>query len=108
MVSVLKVHWQKESNTDRVADTQNLLDIMESEVRPLVHNAQQCLQTAKRGPPKKLPTSKEIERLKKHLDAVLSTTSQNNENERDLMEAVLAYLILFNKRRSGEASKITI
>ena len=69
------------------------------------------LETRKWNNPQLLPLTEDLQKLRKHLKVVINVatnvlaTDNGNVNEwRNLATAVLASIVLFNRRRSGEPS----
>jgi hypothetical protein len=64
--------------------------------------------------PEELPDTNDLVKLKDHLDSVISqlvqkiTRRYSYSTYRNLLEYTLAALILFNKRRGGEAAKLLL
>ncbi|CAH1108062.1 unnamed protein product [Psylliodes chrysocephalus] len=101
-------------NTDK--DMTNFLNIMDIEwsnrissnaVRTLVDKKMNCVQM--------LPITEDIIKLNRHLDALIEIYKFNIQNDVDLKQswsklaaAILCRIILFNKRRSEEASRMTL
>ena len=106
LISVLKVMQQKACDQEKICETQNLIDILEAEIRPLMANAGHVLASATKGLPKQLPSSEEISKLMTYIDNIIATTPLEKSNLKLLTETTLAYLIIFNKRRSGEACQV--
>lgn len=107
LTTTLRLEYLKQSLISQAMETKNLIDLLEAEVRPLMTNANLSLASASHGLPKPLPTNNQIQKLKDYISNFLSTTALTNENRRSIIETVLSYIILFNKRRSGEASNLT-
>jgi hypothetical protein len=78
-------------------------------------NAHHSIVDAKKNKPKPLPLSEDVkcltEYLKERMNDALTTLEKENTNKaayKELCKSLLTLLILFNRRRSGEVSKMKI
>nr|XP_023028017.1 uncharacterized protein LOC111516064 [Leptinotarsa decemlineata] len=101
-------------NTDR--ETKGFMDIMDLEWRHKISSiALKTLHERKINCTEMLPITSDILKLNHYLDVVIETCLLNFYSEVDISQhwhklssAVLCRIILFNKRRSGEASRMTL
>ena len=108
LTTVLYFEQLKKNSYTAAKETKTLLQLFEQEMVPLMANAQKTLRCAESGRPQSLPSSKNMQQLKAHMRNVITNTERSHSNLRILKETVLAYLILFNKRRSSEVANLTV
>lgn len=76
-------------------------------LNPICNNARKNMKCSSSGLPQTLPANEAITNLVTYLDEQLKSTPLVLENRRILSEVVLARILIFNKRRSGEVAKMT-
>jgi hypothetical protein len=104
----LHVKYLKSGNSRAARKTVDVQTLIDKEMRPLMQNANKTMRCSQSGIPQELPQTGDIMKLKDHLQQIINETTREKENNRLLKEAVLCYLIIFNKRRSSEVAKLTI
>ena len=95
----LEKQFLKKSLFDRAKEAKVLLKLYESELRPMMTNATHIMQKPASGNPEALPQKHDVEAFKSYLQSQLHKLGNKDSNRRQMKEILLAYLILFNKRR---------
>lgn len=79
------------------------------------HNALQTLTENKRNIISLLPLTGDIQKLSKHLKELITSSSKQLDEQKDnrniysqIQSALLTLIIVFNRRRSGEVSRMTL
>lgn len=108
LTNVLYFEHLKRSSYTSAKEIKTLLRLFDQEMEPLMANAQKALASSESGRPQPLPSSDHMQQLKTHLRNTIKNTEKCDSNLRHLKETVLAYLILFNKRRSSEVANLTV
>lgn len=105
----------KEGNLKKSEEMKTFLELMDLEWSSRISsNALSTLHRRVMNKPHSLPLTNDVIKLNEYLDVEINqgiqtlTDSICNSNWSQLSEVTLARLIIFNKRRSGEASKMTI
>lgn len=105
------------SDKELAEDARQFEDLCEMDwTEEITHSAKRQLYERKRNAVKRLPlsedTKKIVDFLKKEIAEKKKNLSTNIDNIsvvwRNLSELVLAYLIIFNRRRQGEVSKVQL
>ena len=102
---VLVRHYLKTGHKNGVSNTENLIKLLNAELRPLMSNAHLTLNSANAGRPEELPAADDMSTL---IDYVLKIIKNyQNMNERKVKYAAMTFLIIYNKRRSTEVSALS-
>lgn len=76
-------------------------------LNPICVNARKNMKCSTSGLPQPLPANDSISKLVTYLDEQLKAIPHLLDNRRILSEIVMARVLIFNKRRSGEVAKMT-
>ena len=114
-VHILRGHALRRKDKDLQEDTDNFEKLLESEGSHRVsHHSLSSLSTSKFNKVQLLPLADDLDKLRKFVLVKMSSGVQLLEEEprrqawNDLAQATLARLVMFNKRRGGEASKMLL
>lgn len=113
---ILKGMARRRSNEEDEKEAKRLEDLIRDEWAAKVTSvALRSRKEIKRNEVVLLPTPDDLAKLKNHIDKEISvsydTLKENNENSdqyQKLQAAILCRIIMFNRRRSGETSKILL
>ena len=106
IIGVLKVDALRKVDWSQVKIWNAAPSLLEFYLTPLARNAHKMLKSHACGVPQDLPDVSTIQTFSKYLDSFISQTERTRANHSKIAKAVLARLLLFNKRRSSEVAKI--
>ncbi|KAL8608782.1 hypothetical protein ACOMHN_065519 [Nucella lapillus] len=106
-------------NEDETAKTKahNFFELLQEEWKTDISTvALETMQLNRYNKPKRIPLTKDIQKLHKHLEEraqdlhkqLSESETDNCSKWRDLSEVTLAKIVLFNRRRGGEAERIEV
>lgn len=114
-VHILRGHALRRKDKDLQEDAENFEKLLESEWSHRVsHHSLNSLSTSKFNKVQLLPLADDLDKLRKFVLVKMSSGVQLLEEQpqlqawSDLAQATLARLVIFNKRRAGEASKMLL
>ena len=106
LAELLKLNYLKRGEKKNKKKTKDVLLLLQKELLPIMNISRENMRCSKSGLPEILPSAEQIDAFKSIVNAELSLTKSNG-NERNIKEATLSYLIMFNKRRPTEVAKLT-
>ena len=114
-VHILRGHALRRKDKDLQEDADNFEQLLESEWSHRVsHHSLNSLSTSKFNKVQLLPLADDLDKLRKFVLIKMSSSVHLLEEQprvqawSDLAQATLARLVMFNKRRGGEASKMLL
>ena len=107
LCKVVQMDACKKRNYDLAKEVKVFSQMCDHEILPLMANAHSVMKCSQSGKPQDLPQKEDMLKLKTFMTEILEKTNRNAENMRFLKEVTLAYLIMYNKRRSSEVAKLT-
>lgn len=103
----------RNNDTQKKEEVRSFLELLENEWSEKV--SKHCLETManrKFNKPMSIPLTEDVVKLatsiKDEISQILKCKVTNEHKHRRLMELTLARIIIFNKKRSGEAAKMTV
>ncbi|XP_068712639.1 uncharacterized protein [Montipora foliosa] len=115
-VNVLRGHALRRKDDSLLEDVDNFEKLIEAEWSHRVsHHSLRALGTQKFNRVELLPLAEDLEKLRKSVLSIMQSTAQvlqegqpQLESWSKLAQATLARLVMFNKRRGGEASRMLL
>ena len=107
LTSYIERQYLKKSEFERAKEAKVLLKLYDSDLRPMMTNATHMMKKPASGNPQALPEKQNIAQFKAYLIKQMHSLKNEGSNLRRIKETLLAYIILFNKRRPAEVSRLT-
>ena len=112
-LNIIRGQALRQKGKNRQEDAENFEKLLESEwSNKISHHSLNTLSARKFNKVDVLPLTKDLEKLRGHLEHAINVSAKalehypNPENWSALAQSTLTRLIMFNKRRGGEASKL--